>query len=76
MIAHIFGGSGLVDNMVPMNGKLVNLAEYMVLENEWRTALKADKEVEVRINHSKETVIGQVHFELDGERKSMLTKNP
>ncbi|MGG3755636.1 DNA/RNA non-specific endonuclease [Bacillus anthracis] len=23
LIAHIFGGSGLVDNMVPMNGKLV-----------------------------------------------------
>lgn len=49
LIAHIFGGSGLVDNIVPMNGKLVNQGSYKKLEIEWRNALREGQEVYVDI---------------------------
>lgn len=49
IFAHIFGGSGLVDNMVPMNGKLVNQGSYRKLEIEWRKALEEGQEVFVNI---------------------------
>ncbi|MDQ0221031.1 hypothetical protein J2S21_004189 [Peribacillus cavernae] len=49
LIAHIFGGSGLVDNMVPMNGKLVNQGYYRQLEISWKTAIEAGQEVIVNV---------------------------
>jgi hypothetical protein len=49
LIGHQFGGSGLIDNLVPMNGRLVNQSAFKKLENEWKVALSEGKDVYVKV---------------------------
>ncbi|KAA2382159.1 type VII secretion protein, partial [Bacillus cereus] len=81
LIAHIFGGSGLVDNMVPMNGKLVNQSSYRKLEIEWKTALKAEQEVYVNIKpkykgNSLRPTEFIVNYTIDGKNIRRRLGNP
>ncbi|MED3380346.1 WXG100 family type VII secretion target [Bacillus tropicus] len=81
LIAHIFGGSGLVDNMVPMNGKLVNQSSYRKLEIEWKTALKAEQEVYVNIKpkykgNSLRPTEFIVNYTIDGKNIRRRLSNP
>ncbi len=48
LIASEFGGSGRVDNLVPMDGKL-NHGEYRKMEEDWERSLKREETVNVKI---------------------------
>ena len=48
LIANEFGGSGRVDNLIPMD-KDLNHKEYRDLERDWEKALERGDEVEVKI---------------------------
>ena len=51
LIATIFGGSGLVDNIVAMNYNL-NRGKYKSLENMWASILEADPTAKINVNIS------------------------
>lgn len=48
LIANQFGGSGRVDNLVPMDKEL-NHGEYRSMEEDWEKALSRNETVEVKI---------------------------
>jgi predicted ribonuclease toxin of YeeF-YezG toxin-antitoxin module len=48
LIASMFGGSGNIDNLVPMN-KNLNQGEWKKMENRWIRALEEGKKVQVKI---------------------------
>ena len=48
LVATIFGGSGDIDNLVPMDSNL-NKGEWKKLENTWKKALEADPPQEVHV---------------------------
>ncbi|SDZ06522.1 DNA/RNA non-specific endonuclease, partial [Thermoactinomyces sp. DSM 45892] len=48
LIAHVFKGSGLSDNLVPMNGNL-NKGAWKRMENQWGRSLKNGEKVKVDI---------------------------
>jgi hypothetical protein len=48
LIASIFGGSGDIDNLVPMNQNL-NQGRWKILENKWSDALNSSEKVKVDI---------------------------
>jgi predicted ribonuclease toxin of YeeF-YezG toxin-antitoxin module len=48
LIASIFGGSGNIDNLVPMNQNL-NQGEWKKMENKWAKALEDNQKVQVKI---------------------------
>ena len=48
LVATIFGGSGDIDNLVPMDSNL-NRGEWRKLENIWRDALEAEPPQEVHV---------------------------
>nr|WP_281242019.1 DNA/RNA non-specific endonuclease [Marininema mesophilum] len=49
LLASIFGGSGNIDNLVPMNANL-NRGAWKKMENAWAASLKDGQEVHVKIN--------------------------
>lgn len=49
LIANRFGGSGGLDNLVPMNSN-INRGAYKRLENRWANALELGKNVRVKVN--------------------------
>ena len=53
MIATIFGGSGLVDNMVAMNYNL-NRGAYKAMENRWVAILQANEDINLNVRISVE----------------------
>lgn len=48
LIAREFGGSGRIDNLVPMDGEL-NQGKYRSMEKDWEKALKRNDTVDVEI---------------------------
>jgi len=81
LIAHVFGGSGLVDNMVPMNGNLVNQGSYRKLEIEWKKAIEEGQEVYVNITPkykgpSLRPTEFVVSYTIDGKSMKKRLRNP
>jgi len=76
LIASIFSGPGEKLNIVPMNGNL-NKGEWKKIENEWVTALKENKNVQVEISPvydglSKRPSNFEVRYRIDGGRTVTL----
>ncbi|MFC4076165.1 DNA/RNA non-specific endonuclease [Salinithrix halophila] len=82
LIASIFGGSGDIDNLVPMNQNL-NQGRWKALENKWADSLKAGKKVEVNIKpkykgDSRRPDRFEVRYRMDGKDwiKTTLENSP
>ncbi|MCS0707110.1 hemagglutinin repeat-containing protein [Massilia aurea] len=76
LIASIFSGPGEKLNIVPMNGNL-NKGEWKKIENEWVTALKENKNVQVEISPvydglSERPSNFEVRYRIDGGRTVTL----
>lgn len=81
LIASIFNGSGDIDNLVPMNGKL-NQGAYRSIENQWKKALDASppKKVEVNIRpvyegNSNRPVEFEIEYKIDNEKFDAVLPN-
>ncbi|EMR05311.1 transposase protein [Bhargavaea cecembensis DSE10] len=81
LIASIFNGSGDIDNLVPMNGKL-NQGAYKSIENQWKKALDASppKKVEVNIRpvyegNSNRPVEFEIEYKIDNEKFDAVLPN-
>jgi hypothetical protein len=48
LIASLFGGSGNIDNLVPMNQNL-NQGKWKAMENRWAKAIESGENVQVKI---------------------------
>ncbi|TES49590.1 T7SS effector LXG polymorphic toxin [Shouchella lehensis] len=79
LIASIFKGSGDIDNLVPMNANL-NRSEYKMLENTWKKALEAGKEVSVSVKpiysaSNKRPDEFRINYIIDGRKESEILTN-
>ncbi len=79
LIGNRFNGSGELDNIVAMDGK-VNRGDFKKLENSWAKALDEGKEVLVKIEpiyegDSKRPVAFRVTYSIDGDKFSTTLKN-
>lgn len=66
LIADIFGGSRDADNIVAMSHN-INSSQYKILENQWRQAVEAGKDVSIniKIDYGNSTTGRPTAFDVD-----------
>lgn len=79
LIGHRFDGSGGIENLVPMDGKL-NQGDYKKLENTLAKALENGSEVTVKVEpvyegDSNRPSAIKVTYTIDGEKETVVFKN-
>lgn len=79
LIAHMFGGSDKLDNLVPMDADL-NHGDYLKMENTLADAIKDGKTVNLKIEPVYEGESGRpsefrISYSIDGEKTVTVFKN-
>ena len=79
MIAYRFGGSGRLENLVPMDEKL-NRVDFKKLENTLADAVKDGAEVKLKVEpvyegDSKRPSEFRVSYSIDGDKDVVVFKN-